>query len=56
MGQGLHIKMLQVTNSTLNIPISFIFTSETSTDKVPNTTHNYDQLGIRSERNGRVGI
>ncbi|KAK9500947.1 hypothetical protein O3M35_002104 [Rhynocoris fuscipes] len=38
MGQGLHTKMIQVASQTLNIPIEYIHLSETSTDKVPNTS------------------
>ncbi|XP_054265333.1 xanthine dehydrogenase-like [Macrosteles quadrilineatus] len=37
MGQGLHTKMIQVASRVLNIPVSLIHISETSTDKVPNT-------------------
>ncbi|KAG8239011.1 hypothetical protein J437_LFUL005068 [Ladona fulva] len=38
MGQGLHTKMLQVASRALQIPESMIHISETSTDKVPNTS------------------
>ncbi|RZF38598.1 hypothetical protein LSTR_LSTR010931 [Laodelphax striatellus] len=38
MGQGLHTKMLQVASRALNIPVDLIHISETSTDKVPNTS------------------
>jgi xanthine dehydrogenase/oxidase len=38
MGQGLHTKVAQVAASSFNIPLSSIFISETSTDKVPNAT------------------
>ena len=38
MGQGLHTKMMQVASRALHIPIEKIFISETSTDKVPNTS------------------
>lgn len=34
MGQGLHTKVAQVAASSFNIPLSSIFISETSTDKV----------------------
>eukprot|EP00742_Colponemidia_sp_Colp-10_P005067 GILJ01005413.1.p1 GENE.GILJ01005413.1~~GILJ01005413.1.p1 ORF type:complete len:1351 (+),score=226.28 GILJ01005413.1:45-4097(+) len=38
MGQGLHIKMLQIAATALNIPIELCFIAETATDKVPNTS------------------
>lgn len=38
MGQGIHTKMIQVASRTLNIPTDKIHISETSTDKVPNTS------------------
>lgn len=38
MGQGLHTKMIQVASRTLQIPADLIHISETSTDKVPNTS------------------
>lgn len=38
MGQGIHTKMIQVASRTLNIPSNKIHISETSTDKVPNTS------------------
>lgn len=37
MGQGLHTKMIQVASTCLGIPHTKIFTSNVSTDKVPNT-------------------
>ncbi|KAL5708166.1 hypothetical protein ACHQM5_018991 [Ranunculus cassubicifolius] len=38
MGQGLHTKVAQVAASSFNLPLSSIFISETSTDKVPNAS------------------
>ncbi|CAM0151873.1 unnamed protein product [Urochloa decumbens] len=38
MGQGLHTKLAQVAASSFNIPLSSVFISETSTDKVPNAS------------------
>lgn len=38
MGQGLHTKMIQVASRTLQIPCDRIHISDTSTDKVPNTS------------------
>ncbi|XP_072991068.1 xanthine dehydrogenase-like [Typha latifolia] len=38
MGQGLHTKIAQIAASSFNIPLSSVFVSETSTDKVPNSS------------------
>lgn len=38
MGQGLYTKMIQVASRVLEIPVEKIHTSETATDKVPNTS------------------
>ena len=38
MGQGLYTKMIQVASNTLGIPTDKIHTSESSSDKVPNTS------------------
>ena len=38
MGQGLHVKMLQIAAQTLGVPLSRIRMMPTATDKVPNTS------------------
>ncbi|KAI4386257.1 hypothetical protein MLD38_004203 [Melastoma candidum] len=38
MGQGLHTKVAQIAASSFNIPLSSVFISDTSTDKVPNAS------------------
>lgn len=38
MGQGIYTKMIQIAARALELPIDLIHISETSTDKVPNTT------------------
>lgn len=50
MGQGLHIKMIQVASKALNIPFEMIHISETATDKVPNAISTAASLG--SDLNG----
>lgn len=50
MGQGLHTKMMQVASKTLEIPVDLIHISETSTDKVPNTSATAASAG--SDLNG----
>ncbi|CAJ0933287.1 unnamed protein product, partial [Mesorhabditis belari] len=52
MGQGLHIKILQIASRCLNIPIEMIHIQETSSDKVPNTTPTVASLG--SDLNGEA--
>lgn len=44
MGQGLHTKVAQVAASSFNIPLSSVFISETSTDKVNKQRSDYEPL------------
>ncbi|KAJ3287637.1 hypothetical protein HK104_008503 [Borealophlyctis nickersoniae] len=50
MGQGLHTKMVQVTAHALGVPLSYVHLSETSTDKVPNTSAT--AASVSSDLNG----
>nr|QEO19121.1 rosy [Rhagovelia antilleana] len=50
MGQGLHTKMIQVASRALGVPSDIIHISETSTDKVPNTSATAASAG--SDLNG----
>lgn len=50
MGQGLHTKMIQVAARALQIDASKIYISETSTDKVPNTSPT--AASVSSDMNG----
>ncbi|XP_041098480.1 xanthine dehydrogenase/oxidase-like [Polyodon spathula] len=50
MGQGLHTKMAQVASKVLQIPISKIHISETSTNTVPNTSPT--AASVSSDLNG----
>ncbi|XP_053612795.1 xanthine dehydrogenase [Plodia interpunctella] len=50
MGQGLHTKMIQVASRALGVDVSKIHVSETSTDKVPNTSATAASAG--SDLNG----
>eukprot|EP01080_Neovahlkampfia_damariscottae_P005713 gene5713-9533_t len=45
MGQGLHIKVMQVAATILGCEIESVFISETSTDKVPNTSPTAASMG-----------
>ncbi|XP_030848262.1 xanthine dehydrogenase/oxidase isoform X2 [Strongylocentrotus purpuratus] len=38
MGQGLHTKIIQIASRVLGLPVEKIHTTDTSTDRVPNTT------------------
>lgn len=50
MGQGLHTKMIQIASRVLDIPFDRIHISETSTDKIPNTSATAASVG--SDING----
>lgn len=50
MGQGLHTKMIQVASRALDVPPEKIHITETSTDKVPNTSATAASAG--SDLNG----
>nr|QEO19119.1 rosy [Mesovelia mulsanti] len=50
MGQGLHTKMIQVASRALGIPADHIHISDTSTDKVPNSSATAASAG--SDLNG----
>lgn len=50
IGQGLHTKMIQVASRALGIPSELIHVSESSTDKVPNTSPTAASCG--SDLNG----
>lgn len=54
MGQGLHTKMIQVASRALGISTDLIHISETSTDKVPNTSATAASCG--SDLNGMAVI
>jgi len=45
MGQGLHQKVCQVAATLLDIPLDKVFVSETSTDKVPNSSATAASMG-----------
>lgn len=52
MGQGLHTKMVQVASKALEIPVSKIYISETSTNTVPNTSPT--AASVSSDINGQA--
>ena len=45
MGQGLHTKVIQVASQVLEVPISQVYISETSTDKVANASATAASMG-----------
>jgi xanthine dehydrogenase/oxidase len=53
-GQGLHTKMLQVASRVLEVPMDKIYFSESSTDKVPNTSSTAGS--VSSDLNGPAVI
>jgi len=50
MGQGLHTKMIQIAAKALGVPVSSVFISDTSTDKVANTAPT--AASVSSDMNG----
>uniref|UniRef100_G1Q5J1 aldehyde oxidase n=1 Tax=Myotis lucifugus TaxID=59463 RepID=G1Q5J1_MYOLU len=52
IGQGLYTKMIQVASRELNIPVSYIHLSETSTVTVPNASFTGGSMG--TDINGRA--
>ncbi|XP_004701798.2 aldehyde oxidase 4 [Echinops telfairi] len=52
LGQGLYTKMIQVASRELNIPQSYIYTSETSTETVPNAVFTAGSMG--TDINGKA--
>ena len=48
--KGLHTKIIQIASSTLEVPMKKIFISETSTDKVPNSSPT--AASVSSDLNG----
>lgn len=50
IGQGLHIKMIQIASRVLEIPVEMIHTAESATDKVPNSTSS--SASVSADLNG----